>query len=234
MCPARCSSSALRKAARAAVSAAALVLLSTGCKVDAGLSVEANGDGSGEVTATVTLDEAAAAQTGPLAENIAVDDLREAGWKVRTTERAITATKPFAHPDEAREVLEELGGPLITNARVERKKTFAKTTTALDVELDLTSGLAGFSDADLNARLGGIPQGLEPDDLDVTLRAKAPGEADVTIEVPVGEKAAVSAAGTDWHLLRVLSAFAAPTFLAAAALIVLRRRSVPVPVTEDP
>lgn len=236
MFPARCSSSAPRRAARAALTGAAvaLVVLSTGCRVDADLSIEANGDGSGEVTATVTLDDAAAAETGPLAENVAVDDLRDAGWKVRTTERAITATKRFAHPDDARAVLDELGGPLVTSARVERKQTFAKTTTVLDVELDLTSGVSGFSDADLNARLGGLPPGLEPDDLEVTLRAKAPDEADVTTEVAVGEKAAVSAAGTDWHVLRVLAAFAAPSFLAAAALIVLRSRSVPVPVTEDP
>ena len=231
MCPVRCSSSALPKTARAAALAA---LLLAGCKVDAAVTIEAQSDGTGEVTATVTLDDAAAAEVGALDEHVRVGDLRDAGWTVTAGDRTIKATKPYDHPDEASAVLQEVGGPLISRARVTRDGGFAKTTTDVDVEVDLTAGLEGFADAALEEQLGGLPGGFDPKGLSVLLSARAPGDAAVTAEVPLGEKAAVSTSGIDWHVTRVVAAAAAPLLAIAAGVLFFRRRTIPVSVTADP
>jgi hypothetical protein len=231
MCPVRCSSFAPRRAAGAAALSA---LLLAGCRVNAAVTIEAESDGTGDVTAVVTLDQAAAAEVGSLEENVRVDDLRDAGWIVIVGERTITATKSYDHPDEASTVLQEVGGPLVPRARVTREAGFAKTTTDVEVELDLTKGLQGFADAALEERLGGLPGGFDPNNMQLRLAAEAPGEAAVSADVPLGQRAAVSTSGTDWHVTRLIAAAAAPILAVAAAALFWRRRTVPVPVTPDP
>ena len=230
MCPVRCSSSAPRRAFW--LVAAALFLV--GCKVNADVKIEAGRDGTGEVAAVVLLDEAAADAVGPLDEHLRVDDLRTAGWTVIVGDSRVTATKAYDHPDEASQLLQEVGGALLTRARVARSVGFAKTTTEIDVELDLTKGLAGFSDAALDEQLGGLPGGFDPNNLDLSLTAQAHGEEAVTVDVPVGEKAAVATAASSWHVTRLIAAIAAPLLALAALIIFLRRRTIPVPVTGDP
>ena len=234
MCPVPSSSSARRRAARLAAVAALLAAGGTGCKVDADVRIEAENDGSGRVTATVTLDEAAAKEVGSLTEDVRVDDLRDAGWTVTSEDRTITATKAFENPDEASSIVQEVAGPLVRRARVNRDSGFAKTTTDIDIELDLTAGLAGFSDSSVDEQLGGLPPGVSPEDVTVSLGAKAPGEGTVTADVSVGEKASVTTTGTDWHVTRVVAAVAAPLLAVAAAAIAYLRRTVPAPVTPDP
>ena len=231
MCPARCSSSALPRAA-GAVALAALLL--TGCKVDARVAIEAESDGTGDVTATVNLDEAAAGEVGALDERVMVDDLRDAGWTVTVGERSISATKRYEHPDEASVLLQEIGGPLVSRARVTRDASFAKTTTEIDVEFDVTEGLQAFADAALEEQLGGLPGGFDPKGLSLLLSAKAPGDATETAEVPLGDKAAVATSGVDWHVTRVVAAAAAPLLSIAAGVLLFRRRTIPVSVTADP
>lgn len=231
MCPVRSSSSAPRRAGRLAAVAA---LLLAGCKVDAAVNIDAEADGSGEVTTTVTLDEAAAAEVGPLDEHVRVADLRDAGWTVIVGDRVVTATKRFDHPDEASQVVQEVGGVLISRARVTRSAGFAKTTTEVDVEVDLTSGLQGFADAALIEQLGGLPAGFDPKNLSVSVGAEAAGESRVNVDVPVGQKAVVATSGTDWHVTRLVAAMAAPVLAIAAAVLFYRRRTVPAPVTPDP
>ena len=197
--------------------------------------IEADGDGTGEVTATVLLDDAAAAEAGPLDERVRVNDLRDAGWVVIVGDRRVTATKQYDHPEEASQLLQEVGGALLTRARVTRSVRFAKTTTEIDAELDLTSGLAGFSDAALDEQLGGgLPAGFDANNLDLSLTAQAHGEEAVTVDVPVGEKAAVATSASTWHLARLAAAIAAPLLALAALVLFLRRRTIPVPVTGDP
>ena len=231
MCPVRSSSSAPRRAARAAAVAA---LFLAGCKVDAEVAIEADSDGSGDVIATVTLDEAAAAEIGDLDENVRLDDLRDAGWTVVVGDNTVTATKPYEHPDEATTLLQEVSGPLVSRAQVTRDVGFAKTTTEVDVALDLTSGLQGFADQALLDQLGGLPTGFDAKNLEVVLRAEPHGEDPVTAKVPVGETASVTAKGTDWHVIRLAAALAAPILAIAAAVLFMRRRTIPVPVTDDP
>ena len=231
MCPVRSSSSAPRRAARLAAVAA---LLLAGCKVDAAVDIEADSDGSGRVTTTVTLDDAAAAEVGPLEEHVRVEDLRDAGWTVIVGDRVVTATKRFDHPDEASQIVQEVGGVLISRARVTRSSGFAKTTTEVDVEVDLTAGLQGFADAALIEQLGGLPGGFDPKDLNVSVAAAAAGESAVTVDVPLGQKAVVATSGSDWHVTRVLAAVAAPLLALAGGVLFYRRRTVPAPVTPDP
>ena len=230
MCPVRCSSFA--RPSRAAAALAAVLL--AGCKVDAAVTLEADSDGTGDVTATVTFDEAAAAEVGPLEDHVHVEDLRDAGWTVILGERVVTATKSYDHPDEASEVLQEVGGALVSRARVTRSETFAKTTTDVDVELDLTRGIEVFSDTSVTEQLGGLPPGFDPKDLSVSFTAETPGEAAVTVDVPLGEKVAVASTGSDFHVTRLVAAAAAPVLSIAAVVLFLRRRGVPVPVTPDP
>ena len=231
MCPVRCSSSTPLRAAGAALLAA---LLLTGCKVDARVAIEAESNGTGDVTAVVTLDEAAATAVGALDEHVMVDDLRDAGWTVIVGESRITATKRYDHPDEASVLLQEIGGPLVSRARVTRDAGFAKTTTDVDVELDLTKGLQGFSDAALEEQLGGLPGGFDPNGLSLFVSAEAAGDGVVVAEVPLGEKAAVATSGVDWNVMRIVAAALAPLLAIAAGVLFWRRRTVPVSVTPDP
>lgn len=210
------------------------VLLLTGCKVDAEVALNANSDGSGVVIATVTLDDAAAAEVGPLEKNLRVDDLRQAGWTVVVDDRAVTASKPYDNPDEASVILQEVGGALVSRAEVTRSVTFAKTTTEIDIEVDLTKGLEGFSDPGITEQLGPLPSGFDPKNLDVSLSAVAPGTDRVTAGIPIGERGGVSTAGSDWHVMRLAAATAAPVLALAAVVLFLRRRTVPVSVTDDP
>ncbi|HYF47011.1 MAG TPA: hypothetical protein VD926_12415, partial [Acidimicrobiales bacterium] len=93
-----------------------LVLLATGCRVDATTRVEVADDGSGTVTVEVVLDQEAADRIPDLEEQLRVRDLRRTGWTITGPEPVdgggvtITATKPFGDPDQLADVLDQLGG----------------------------------------------------------------------------------------------------------------------------
>ena len=67
---------------------ALLVLVLTGCRVDATTRVEVAEDGSGIVTVEVVLDQEAADRVPDLAEQLRVRDLRRTGWEVTGPEPA--------------------------------------------------------------------------------------------------------------------------------------------------
>ena len=141
-----------------------------GCQVDTTVGIDARADGSGVVRVVVALDRAAAAQVPDLAQQLRVDDLEAAGWRVEEPVPRegggveIRARKAFRSPAGAARVVEELGGDggPFRRFRLTRDRSFLRTRTALSGTVDLSSGLAAFSDPVLTERLGGSPLGVDP------------------------------------------------------------------------
>ena len=157
---------------------AALLLLVAGaaCQVDVGVGVDTQADGSGTVRVTATLDKEAAAQAGPLA----LDDLRKAGWRVDgptptdSGGQVVRVTKPFRNPAEMSAAMAEVSGANgpFKDFGVRRRRSFFTTTTRFQGVVDLTSGVAGFTDEDLRQRLGGTDSALDPAAVERVLRAR--------------------------------------------------------------
>jgi hypothetical protein len=61
---------------------AALVVVSSACRVEATVTVEVSEDGSGTVAVAVELDAAAVDALGGFDDRVRVDDLEAAGWDV--------------------------------------------------------------------------------------------------------------------------------------------------------
>ena len=251
------SSSARRKAATAAL--VVLTAATAGaCRVDVAVGLDSDPDGTGTVTATATLDaEAVAELVGQAAGDpdeadpatrIKVDDLRDAGWTVDVqdpTETAdgrlvVTATHDYDDEDEARRLLTDLGP--FRDVTLEQTKTFAKTTTTFDATVDLTTGLAAFTDADLRqaleatdeAPLGVTQQQLEArlgrplaDLFALEVEGTLPGATTGTTSgtVTLGQRLVLDAEAERWNVANLASlAVAVTSGLALAATLALRRR----------
>ena len=230
------------------------LLVLAGCRVDVAVDVEAAASGGGHVRATVTLDADAAAQLPDLAEQLRIDDLEAAGWKVEGPSPAsgggmtVRATKPFTLPAEADRAMEDLGGSggPFRSLRLTRQRTFWKTRTTLRGEVDLSAGLDAFGDDTLRQRLGGANLGLDPAAVERELgrpladlfrfefAAGLPGAVESNAPVirddaavwPVrlGQTVPVTAGSEAWNVVNIGAA--AMSLLAAAVLVVvLVRRS---------
>lgn len=109
------------------------------CKVDATVTVNVRGDGSGDVTARVVLDAAAvkAATAGgaKLTDAVRLTDLKAAGWKSsgwvsrKGGGAVLTVSKGFARAQDASKVVGELSGPNgpLRNFDVERDVSTFRT-----------------------------------------------------------------------------------------------------------
>jgi len=180
----------------------AVVVLATGCRVDATTSVVVADDGSGTVTVEVVLDAEAAARIPDLAEQLRVEDLAETGWTVTDPEPAegggvtITATKPFADPDQMTAVLAEVGarrGP-VTASSLTRERAFGRTTYDFAATLSLAQGIRTFSDGPLTELLDGFPVGRDLDSLEAELGVPIEDTMGYRLEVtlPDGDTTATS------------------------------------------
>lgn len=233
---------------RVLVAGLALVLLA-GCRADVTVAVRATAEGGGVVSATVSLDEEAAAQVPDLAEQLRVSDLEAAGWRIEGPVPAaggrteVRAVKGFGSPAEATRVIEELsgaGGPF-ASLRLTRSRSFLKTRTTLAGRVDLTGGLEAFSDEALKEKLGGLPLGVDlaqleaqlgqplADSFGFRLTADLPGEvkanaAGATWSTRLGDVTPVKASAEQWNLSTL--AFGAVSVLSGATLlgVLLRRR----------
>ncbi|MBL8777235.1 MAG: hypothetical protein JNK12_14935 [Acidimicrobiales bacterium] len=180
--------------ARVFLAVAALVAVLAGCQVDAHVDVTMAEDGSGAVEVTVTLDEDAAARVPNLAEDLRVRDLEATGWEVTgptDTEGGveIVARKPFANAEQGREVLREIGGRggLLRALTLRRDHTFAETSWAFGGTLDLSAGLATFSDEDLEAVLGSDTFGQDQASLEEQLGEPLADTMSVTVSATLPE-----------------------------------------------
>jgi hypothetical protein len=142
------------------------VLVAGGCQMQVAVDIKVDEDGSGLVTVGVGLDDDALARAGNLDEQLRVDDLRAAGWYVPAPSREgdvtwVRASKPFATPDQARAVFEEITGPdgAFRQFEVTRDESAFGTSYRVRGVVDLTDGPGSFSDAELTAALEGDPFG---------------------------------------------------------------------------
>jgi len=222
------------------VAALAAVLLA-GCRADTTVTLRVDRSGAGSVRAVVRLDRAAvvALQAGhPRVEDaVRLDDLRRAGWSARwrtvgdpPSSATLTLEKPFATPDGAASVVEELAGPdgPLREVRVARDAGAFTTRTSLSAVADLgglSSGVA--SDAELSRRLSAA--GIDPVELDrrmseglgsaarLKVRVELPGAAPRTFSVGPGGRARVGAEASSLEARRV-AAWATAGVLALGAL----------------
>lgn len=150
------------------LAAAVLALTASGCEVEVDVGLDVAPDGSGTVQVDVALDPEAAGRVD-LADQLRVDDLEQAGWTVAGPQRrddgstVVTASKAFATPDVAGEVLDEVSGTAgpFRDFEVTRRSSFLTTTYSFDGVADLGAGIDGFSDDELRAALEGSGFGLE-------------------------------------------------------------------------
>lgn len=234
---------------KAAVAGLAIVLLGA-CRTEVTVAVRATAEGGGDISATVSLDEEAAAQIPDLAEQLRVSDLESAGWRIegpvpaagRRTE--VSATRSFASPAEAARAIEELSGAdgPFGSLRLTRTRSLLKTRTSLAGTVDLTAGLEGFSDEFLKERLGGSAFGVDLARLEAelgtpladlfgfSLTADLPGPVDANAPGALwrgrlGEITPVSASAEQWNLSTVgFGALSLVSGVTALAFLVRRRR----------
>ena len=148
-------------------------------------------DGSGTVTVEVVLDQEAADRVPDLAEQLRVRDLRRTGWEVTGPEPAdgggvvITATKGFFEPEQMATVLDEIGGNRgpVLDPSLERTRTFGTTAYDFTGTLDLSRGIATFSDRQLTRLLDGFPIGQDQAALEEELGAPLSDLTSFTFEV---------------------------------------------------
>jgi hypothetical protein len=248
------SSSARRRAAAAALAATAA--LATGaCRLDVNVGVDANADGTGTVKATVTLDEAAAKRAPGLRNQLEVDDLKRAGWRIEGPTKTddngqqIVASKRFEDPREAERVVAEISGPEgpFQQFDLRQQRSFLKTKTTFTGTVDLSAGLAHFSDEELTDRLGGQPVGVDVTTLErrlgatidrllgVKVSVRLPGEVSsnapgdtangASWQPKIGESATLRATSEQWNLGPIaLTALAVTAATFSAALLLTNRR----------
>ena len=215
------------------------LLLLTGCQVKATVGVHAKADGSGHVEVIVVFDRDAVGRVPNL--ELRTDDLVRAGWEIEgpTSEPGgglrIEAQRRFRSPAEAERLVAEVGGAggVLEGFELERERSFLRTRMRLTGILDLTDGVARFSDSDLAERLGGQPLGLEPAQLtavDEALRVEVVGDLPgkrATWQARPGERIRLVAEGEQWNLGSILFAVLAVLCAAATAVTFRRTRRAP-------
>ncbi len=148
-----------------------LVLL-TGCRVDAEVAITVDAEGGGEVAVTVELDAEAARQLGDPAA-VGADDLRAAGWSVGDPESLdgdglrFHAVRSFATPDQLAAVLDEVGGTdgVFREVQLTIEDRFGETEYRFGARVVLSGSPEQFSDDELAAQLDGLPLGRTPEEL---------------------------------------------------------------------
>lgn len=224
----------------------------TGCQVHARVAIDVRDDGTGRVEVAVALDEDAAARVPELADQLEVADLEATGWRVTGPALEgdgltwIRASKPFASPEQAGVVLEQVtgaNGPF-RDLVVRRQPSVVQDRWDVTATVDLSDGLAGFSDDALRERLDGTNVGLS--DEEVAAQAGRPLAEVVTFEVAVtlpgeaagngvtegsrsswepvlGERLDISATGTRLQTTALLWLAASATAVVAVVVIVTHR-----------
>jgi FMN phosphatase YigB (HAD superfamily) len=249
-----------------------LVLVLGACDVDITVDVDVATDGSGVVEVKVVLDQEAAQRVPDLGEQLRVDDLIASGWQIVGPDETgddgveISASKRFDGPEQLQSVLDDITGPdgALQDFTLSRTAEFAQVDLDLAGMVDLSRGLALFTDAELVDALDGRPLGIDlnaleaeigpvEDAIDFTLTARLPGStegstegAEVSVSPALGDPPVpVSLTTTDEDALAKilrLVGFAAAALAAVAILVNIviwtverrRRRSLPDIQTPEP
>jgi hypothetical protein len=225
------------------------------CRVTVTGGADVRADGGGTVRAGVGLDAEAAAAIPDLASQLRVDDLRQAGWAVEGPRKEgdgltwVRASRRFSDAAGAARALNELSGPSgpFQGITVGHQRSFLHAKTTVSGTVDLSKGLAGFVDPDLQRRIGdGLaldPAGLRRrlgSDADrlvqVELLARLPGsirsnatgrvDGGVVWRPDLGQRLPVQASADKLTLAPLLTLVAAVLVAAmlVVAFVVFRRR----------
>jgi len=148
---------------------ALLAWATTACQVTLAAGVDVARNGTGRVTAGLGLDADALKEVGDLGTVLRLDDVRRAGWQVDAPRKEddgltwVRASKPFSDPAQVPAILAELNGPdgPFRDFKVVRTKSLTRAKTTFTGTLDLSHGLTGLSDPELNGALGDYSLGLD-------------------------------------------------------------------------
>ena len=170
-----------------------LLLVLTGCQVKLAVDTKVNADGSGNVAVGVGLDDEALAKVGDLAAQLRVDDLKASGWTVTDPAKEadgytwVRASKPFADPAAATAALDEVNGSdgAFGGWKVAASSSVLSTSHSVQGKIDLSKGMASFTDPALATTLGGDPYGGAIGDLEKEQGRPVADMVDVRVTVQV-------------------------------------------------
>lgn len=154
----------LRQALARVLGVVGLILL-TGCQAAFTVDTKVNEDGSGLVTVGLGLDAKALARVGDPDLTVEVQDMKAAGWTIEPARKEadgltwIRASRRFATVDQATEILGSLHPTAFRDFKLERHSSITQTDWRFSGTIDLTGGLATFSDREVAQQLGGDPLG---------------------------------------------------------------------------
>ena len=218
----------------------AAALLCTGCKVDARVDVTLRADGSGTVTARVTLDADAVSRLTthePLTRAVPLDDVRAAGWTVSSWKTSadgatITASHAFVGQDQLSQLLADLTGKtgVLRDAQLTRSRSWmsAKDSVAITADLrDLSTGLKADTQLANNLAAAGVDVDALADQLQselhqsfsLTLAVHAPDGATKTVTLRAGDQEQVEATSSRTHTARVVLVVVGVGLLALALVL---------------
>ena len=229
-----------------------LVLLCGACRVDIQVGIDAETDGSGRVRVEVVADREVA-RAVDLSAGVRVEDLKQAGWEVEgPTPRPdggvqVVATKRFADAAGAQAAVEEVSGPdgPFQGFRLERSRSFARTTTRFAGRVDFARGVEAFGDPGVRAALGGSDVGVDLARLEQVLNgpvdravgvqvavrlpgrveSNAPQQSDngARWELRLRDRVELTAESSAWNVGNLAGAALAALGLVAAVVVVGRR-----------
>jgi hypothetical protein len=190
----------------------AAVLLSA-CRADTRVEVTVNGDGTGTVRSSMTLDDEAIARLGGLdvaARQVPLGDLQRAGWKVSPWVRGahggatLTLTHAFHGESDLSARLADLVGTggVVRDPHLGHQRGWFRSRDALSVVVDMRSPRTGIgSDADLRARVQA--SGIDPAALDAQLTSQLRSALNLTVvlHLPGGETRTYDAANGSFTTL---------------------------------
>ncbi len=168
----------------------ALAVVASGCQLDVVVDVDVAPDGTGVIVVVAEADAELVERVPTIADDLVLDDVRDAGWEVAGPEPApdggltLTLTHGFEGEDEATNLLRSLGPPF-NDPVLGRRQDNETATNTVRANLGLPDGFASFADDDLVSAVGGVPfadefeeQGADPtNSMSAILRVSLPGEA---------------------------------------------------------
>ncbi len=220
---------AARRAVRLAAALGLLVVATAGCRIDVNLRIDVTPEGSGTVVVAVGLDDDALERVGDLEEELVVDDLVEAGWRITGPERGeggltwIRAERGFDTPEQLAAVVHHVSGDEgpFRDFELRQQRTALRTRYELTGVVDRRGSVEELLDEDLRAQLEGEAFGVDlaalaqqaQDALDrmfrVQVAVQLPGE--LTSNAPaepggvalwrpsLGERSELRASSTAWQ-----------------------------------
>lgn len=175
---------------RVAVAVMAALVVLAGCRVDVSIDVAVQADGSGTITLTAVADQAVVNAAPGLANDLRLNDARNAGWTVTGPEPTdagglrVVLTHPFGTVQEATAILTTINGDAgpLHDPALGRVLQDGKVTFSLAGTLRIDGDLAAFADVPLMNSVGGkapwsdkIAKAERTKVVGVTLRVTLPG-----------------------------------------------------------